>query len=1006
MYFDSRDTDILQLVNRVLQGRAQTIDVPTDAGLHPHGIKELVDTPAARMAYAVVNLLHNLETGRTQARDRLQGLKILYDEVLNSAHTALRRNTARVLMQIMKGIVRAYGDKEQQLMLVHDFLAAAQGTPRIVRRLLKRYHLPEMSEEWNQLAFDDHVYDMNTRGRKTPTHLIMDAWIKGLRKLIIVYDNCVDHEVAQEVLSAAAIVGINVRIGLEFRVPFRGRLVSFLWCPRGFLSDQDFLDFLLSPKMTSLTAHGREVVSFIRDLVLRNISFWNENLLQSYAEEYGLHIPPLSAEDFQAYIGRGHASRERLAEYMHARLQPLIEERLEELSSRPAEGLTEKEARQKDLLAALNADVIQDEWISPAVHPELPHADFREGAETLPRLMRLSPLELLRELQGVTEGYRMVLCTAGLSVEDVMELLWDTKGIITHLELFTMRGWVDGAHRDINEIGELQRALNTGQGPRLKQMIRQMIRGMHEAGDEQRALKFENILFDVPTLWERYRHAPLMTRLGTGSANRSRSFGMGLVVTDTLPRRSARFLRESQNLESPIPVFAYVEKHSICREPENPGPWETFLKSLRGLPGCANLGKEQTEEWVYSKGEMRVSPKGNIANLGGPVSLNPASERREAGASPGIYYLNSSVSNWIKVLLGFIPSLISFLYTQDWWFLAWFGTFIWFGITGVRNVIQMVLAASGLNRNTMLHWRDQVSISRLCDSLMYTGISVLLLEVFVRVWFLEDLFGLTVVEQPLLVYSVINVVNGFYIFFHNIYRGFPRTAAIGNLFRAFLAIPVAAVYNSFLWECLIWFNVADPAFYLIPSATVISKTASDTVAAVIEGFADSRMNRRIRSLDYRSKLRSVFDAYTHLELMFPREDALVCLARPGGLKGRGGDEARRLERTFIINALDMMYLWYYQPRGQDAFRQMVRTMTSADKTVLALSQLVLMREREVSQLMVDGLVGRNFARALAFFLSKRKEYIKSVVELCKPSRLRAGMPPQRRPRRAGRGFAA
>lgn len=43
------------------------------------------------MAYAVVNLLRNLEeSGGGQARDRLLALRILYDEVLNSAHTMLR----------------------------------------------------------------------------------------------------------------------------------------------------------------------------------------------------------------------------------------------------------------------------------------------------------------------------------------------------------------------------------------------------------------------------------------------------------------------------------------------------------------------------------------------------------------------------------------------------------------------------------------------------------------------------------------------------------------------------------------------------------------------------------------------------------------------------------------------------------------------------------------------------------------------------------------------------
>ena len=35
-------------------------------------------------------------------------------------------------------------------------------------RELRRYHLLEMPEEWNQIAFDDHVHDANTKGRKTP----------------------------------------------------------------------------------------------------------------------------------------------------------------------------------------------------------------------------------------------------------------------------------------------------------------------------------------------------------------------------------------------------------------------------------------------------------------------------------------------------------------------------------------------------------------------------------------------------------------------------------------------------------------------------------------------------------------------------------------------------------------------------------------------------------------------------------------------------------------------
>ncbi len=986
VYFDLRDGEILGLVNRVLEGRSEALGDQSDTNLHPHGIKELVDTPAARMALAVVNLLNNQEAGRSQARDRLMGLRILYDEVINSASTALRRNTARVLMQVMKGIVRAHGNEEHQLKLAHDFRAAAQGTPRIVRRLLRRYDLPEMPEAWNQVAFDDHVYDMNTKGRKSPTHLVMDAWIRGLRSLTIVYDNCVDPNVAQEVLSAASIVGISVRIGIEFKVPFRGRFVKFLWIPRGFLSDQDFLDFLKSPKMARLIALGRDVVAFTRDMVLKELDLWNDAVRPGCARTYGVDIPPVSADDFLNYVGQGHANKERLAEFLYTMLQPRIDRIIEGLALKPESSLSEEERRRKGLLEALCSDVIQDEWLNESVHEELPRIVLPDDMESLPPLMALTPMGLMKELQSVTASYRVSLGTRSLGVQDVMELLWDCKGTISHLEIFSMRGWTEGSMTSIHEIGELQTALNSGQGPRLKQMIRQMIRDIREAGDEERAAKFEGILSNVPTLWERYRHVPLKSRVGTGSSNRTHSFGMGLVVADTLPRRTARFFKDPKAGYSLIPVCAPLEQRVIYREPESPGVWESFLRSLRRLPLCSKLGMEKRVEWSAPRERMRVCEKGNVANLDGPSNFRLAMEEKKSGRGPGPRYLNSRLTNILKVLAGFIPAFLSFLYTQDIWFLAWFGSLIWFSITGVRNVVQMVLAAKGLNRSSLIHWRSQVSINRLCDSLMYTGVSVFLLELTMRVLILQNTLHITAATNPVLVFACLSCLNGMYICCHNIYRGFPKSAAIGNLFRSILAIPLAAFYNAALWQLCLFLGVADPAFYLAPSAAVISKSASDTIAAVIEGFADSRNNRRKRNMDYKSKLRGIFDCYTHLELLFPKEDALARLARPGGLKGRGGAEALKLERSFIINALDMMYFWFYQPRAQEACRQMVRTLSSADRTVLALSQLVLLREREISQLMVDGLVGRDFARPLAFFLNKRKEYIKAMVHLCKPGR--------------------
>ena len=207
-------------------------------------IIELADPIELRMASAVLRLLDTLEQGK--ADDRIDALAALHDEVLIMARTSLRINTGRVLVQIMKELVRDKGDLENQLRLAHDFRQAATGRHAVVRRLLHRYYMLEMPEDWNQAVFDNHVHDANTKGRKNATHLIMDAWLKGIRSLTVIYYNYVAPGAARELLRAAEIMGINVRIGLLFHAPHRGRLVDLIWIPRGVTNADDFIAFIMS----------------------------------------------------------------------------------------------------------------------------------------------------------------------------------------------------------------------------------------------------------------------------------------------------------------------------------------------------------------------------------------------------------------------------------------------------------------------------------------------------------------------------------------------------------------------------------------------------------------------------------------------------------------------------------------------------------------------------------------------------------------------------------------
>ena len=84
-------------------------------------------------------------------------------------------------------------------------------------------------------------------------------------------------------------------------------------------------------------------------------------------------------------------------------------------------------------LENLGAEYIADHWLSPVEHPEMPDLTNPCTYSELPPLMQLSVGELTRELADLNPGYRLVLTTKGLSVEDVAELLWDSQGSISHL---------------------------------------------------------------------------------------------------------------------------------------------------------------------------------------------------------------------------------------------------------------------------------------------------------------------------------------------------------------------------------------------------------------------------------------------------------------------------------------------------------------------------------------------------------------------------------------------
>lgn len=1040
VFFDANDYKLLEIVNDVLRrgSRPQSVSSLMTPYMHPHGIKEMAAPSGLRIAYAIISLLGSLEAGKSQ--DRIVALRTLRDEVFRSSTSYYHKNTARVLMQIMKELVRSEGDPLRQLELAHDFRMVYTGKPLLVRKELAKYHLLEMPEEWNQFAFDDHVHDANTKGRKSPTHLLMDAWIKGIRKLTVVYYNHVEEEVVEELLEAGAILDIHVRIGIEFSSRFRNKFVRLLWELEGFFDNDSLLRFLREDAVREMLAQGREVSRYQQRYVLDVLGAFNKEHRQILDRELGLESRPLDEAGFLGFVGAGQPSLLHLAKYIQSAYHGLLNaevQRLDQLHCQASEKREEALQACSRKMTRLGLEDIIVRFLQPLRNPSL-HNPTVPHDEGMPALMDLAPAELLARLASMHSGSRFTLNLSNCTIQDTLELLYNCQGRITHIEAFNLK---DSGHgmtalastkdsgfageavditspeRNYRLINELQKALNEDNVIALKRAIRSIIwdyertRLIVEKRCEELASQPEAnaalakiqaelvemnarkhdllaILLDIESFHGRYNKRYLGSRIGSGSTGQSQlQHGMGLVVLDTLPKRALRQVIQ-EHLEGPrklIPVSARMIHHQHHRgNPRETLPW--YKRLFGSTQHTYRNGALRWSDWSLDRFEVHPGRDGNIATLGGirrapVVDIHPAAKQNLARRKPSFRYLNTNLSNILKISAGFIPAFFTFALTKDWWVLAYLGAFIWFGITGARNIIQSILGGGGLKRSPLLPWNSLVSWSRISDSLFFTGFSVPLLDYLVKTVLLQQQLGITTSTSPLALYSVMALANGIYISTHNTLRGLPRSAAIGNFFRSILSIPLALLFNDGLASILHMAMVPGVEEGLQKWAAIISKLASDCVAAVIEGMADRQNNVRIRLADYRDKLSQMFSAYARLDVLFPEEDVLDLLQSPKILIAAIREEADDLKKVFIVNALDLMYIWMYQPRARKALQQIAVTMSTEEWLIFYRSQLILKRQREISQVFVDGVVGRNFAKALAFYLDRSDAYLMDLAEI-------------------------
>ena len=172
---------------------------------HPAGFVRLLTKRRLTIAEAYIKLITHTQSA--SYAERIEALQVLVHHIWHSKNLSMPINTARVQIALMKNAVKMRGNRRAQLELMSDFARASYGQASVIRRLLRELDLievPETGADLSQmdLGWDNHVHDSMTEGRKSPTQLVLDAFIKGMSRITVAYYDVAERQLYEEVFIA------------------------------------------------------------------------------------------------------------------------------------------------------------------------------------------------------------------------------------------------------------------------------------------------------------------------------------------------------------------------------------------------------------------------------------------------------------------------------------------------------------------------------------------------------------------------------------------------------------------------------------------------------------------------------------------------------------------------------------------------------------------------------------------------------------------------------------
>jgi hypothetical protein len=805
---------------------------------HPAGFARLITKRRLTIAEAYLKLTSN--SAKKMYNERIESLQVLVHHIWHAKNLSMPINTARVQIALMKEAVKRKGDKRRQLELMSDFSRASYGKPAVIRRLLRELHLLEIPETGETLAemsigWDDQVHDSMTEGRKSPSQLVLDAFIKGMSRITVAYYDLADPCVYEEVFLAGKILGIRVQIGIEFSVGLRHERQHFMYVPPQTSDFQDLHNFFedkreqLRPFLEGL----RENALRRRNNVNSLLDFFNNSGLRSFNEAYldlpALQLHPLSWSAIERVTTQGQASRIHLGQVIYQAIKPVLLKRVlylknqhlslylrykhGESSAWEVERCQQRYETTRQEYENLTPAIIAERYITP--RQQLDYNSVFEKTEDI--------LPLLAECGG----YIVFIHPLSQGVQRGIDTLLENYQLITDVEVFNL---VDSLQRDPMDIRRFALLIQHLHHKQI-QLIQSLFAEWRVAPKDSAYLQ---------KLCQFLHKRPFYVRCSSDAVGWSANIpGMGFVCEESLPPNSEKLLKRTRHATIPQPAATLIQQQNKRYDSKAP---------------------------VYLLASIASSAKNEVGDENDKENITPLRFWR---------YIHTSLRSLIVMGLGFIPA---------YFMLGWAYAIFWFSITAFRNIVVDQISTAGIDPRI---WRwGNLDKDNIANCLFFTGYSVPLLYM-AKIGF-DHAWGAAGWSEGFifvfLKFWTIAFTNGLYLATHNTLRGFDKAAIRGNFFRTVLSWPLATlgsygftplgvpdVVQSKIWSEVVG-GVIEGSVKLLKQAKLAQKALLEIYRQILGSDNLSSSIARIDILFFWAKYQQGFKALKKFMHLSPRQE--------------------------------------------------------------------------------------------------------------------------------------